>query len=47
MKLLINLIKSAGISDNVLFDAVKSLVENCSTCFKYKKPKCSMIFIST
>ena len=36
---LIILIKSAGISDNVLLDVVKSLGENCSICLKYKKPK--------
>ena len=36
---LIDLIKSAGISDNVLLDAVKSLDNNCSICLIYNKPK--------
>ena len=36
---LINLIKSAGISDNVLLDVVRSLDDKCSICLKYKKPK--------
>ena len=36
---LINLINSAGILDNVLVDAVKSLDDNCSICLKYEKPK--------
>ena len=30
---LINLMKSAGISDNVLLDAVKNLDDNCSICY--------------
>ena len=36
---LINLIKSAGISDNVLLDAVQRLDGNYSICLKYKKQK--------
>ena len=39
---LINLIKSAGISD-VFLDTVKSLDDNCSVCLKYKKPKSRLV----
>ena len=31
--------RSAGISDNVLLDVVKSLDDNCSILLIYKKPK--------
>ena len=36
---LINLVKSAGISDNEFLDLLKNFDESCEICIHYKKPK--------
>ena len=36
---LIDLVRTAGISDIELLDCIKSLHENCDICVRYKKPK--------
>ena len=36
---LIDLVKSAGISDNEFLDLLKNFYESCEICIGYKKPK--------